>query len=151
MQHDTCALYDIKRLQQELADLRWHSILYICNDLWIVPMKDIDDIIIEKNSLSHLRMAHSLMSWQAMKDLADTMTYETANRIGSVHRWLCQPLYDQEKLEKSLDTAPRDALLFVCQDLNRMPLTPAYEFQVAKFDNCPSLAYYETSGSSIVA
>ncbi|KIK60673.1 hypothetical protein GYMLUDRAFT_244248 [Collybiopsis luxurians FD-317 M1] len=187
MQHDTCALYDVvrghqllsqklpkrsseqKRLQQELADLRWHSILYICNDLWIVPVKDIDDIIIEKNSLSRSRMAHSLMSWrkeaisndnkfrwphfnmrscsnplapwaplstfivdfvnddsitltdserrQAMKDLADTMTYETANRIGSVHRWLCQPLYDQEKLEKSLDTAPRDALLFITKDM----------------------------------
>ncbi|KAJ3966209.1 hypothetical protein EV361DRAFT_809422 [Lentinula raphanica] len=55
----------------------------------------------------------------------DKMTYQSAIRVGHVHRFLRQPLGDQEKLEKSLETATLDALKYVCLDINRIPIKPA--------------------------
>ncbi|KAJ3782494.1 hypothetical protein GGU10DRAFT_275427 [Lentinula aff. detonsa] len=61
----------------------------------------------------------------AMKELASEMTYQSAIRVGHVHRFLRQPLGDQEKLEKNLETATLDALKYVCLDINRIPIKPA--------------------------
>lgn len=62
---------------------------------------------------------------EAMERLAKTINYDSAVRIGHVHRYLCQPLHNEEQLEKSLGTASLSALKFVCLDLNRMPPDPS--------------------------
>ncbi|KAJ3816845.1 hypothetical protein F5880DRAFT_1493831, partial [Lentinula raphanica] len=60
----------------------------------------------------------------AMEELAREMNYQSAIRIGHVHRFLRQPLDHKDKLEKSLETATVDALRYVCLDINRIPLRP---------------------------
>ncbi|KAJ3835957.1 hypothetical protein EV361DRAFT_813132 [Lentinula raphanica] len=164
------------KLLKQLNDLRWHSLFYICNDLWIGPSRDyLEDTKVSSKKVSRKAMAESLLSWRkhdiseaarfvwphftmkersnpiapwapplnlgssgdvqynrltaqdreaAMKELAGEMNYQSAIRVGHVHRFLCQPLDDQDKLEKSLETATVDALKYVCLDINRIPLRP---------------------------
>ncbi|KIK50658.1 hypothetical protein GYMLUDRAFT_113325, partial [Collybiopsis luxurians FD-317 M1] len=57
----------------------------------------------------------------AMESLATTLSYDSAVRIGHIHCYLCQPLQDEEVLIKNLERASRDALTFVCLDLNQLP------------------------------
>ncbi|KAJ3754199.1 hypothetical protein EV360DRAFT_52061 [Lentinula raphanica] len=169
---------DSTKLLKQLNDLRWHSLLYICNDLWIGPSQhNSQDTKISSKSVTRKAMAESLLSWRindihdtgrfvwphfsmkersnpiapwappalifgssgdvqysqlaaqdreaAMKELASEMTYQSAIRVGHVHRFLRQPLGDQEQLEKSLETSTLDALKYVCLDINRIPLKPA--------------------------
>ncbi|KAJ3903224.1 hypothetical protein F5879DRAFT_804021 [Lentinula edodes] len=61
-----------------------------------------------------------------MKQLISTMVYKTAIHIGHIHQYLWQPINNSEmgkvKLANILNTKNRVALLFVCLDLNRVPM-----------------------------
>lgn len=53
-----------KRLLKRLTDLRWISLVYICNDLWISPFNNCDDEHgISQHSLRKSSMAQSLVKW----------------------------------------------------------------------------------------
>jgi len=53
-----------KRLLKRLTDLRWISLVYICNDLWILPFNNCDDEHgIPQKSLRKSLMAESLVEW----------------------------------------------------------------------------------------
>ncbi|KAJ3980405.1 hypothetical protein F5890DRAFT_1419703 [Lentinula detonsa] len=56
-----------------------------------------------------------------MENIARQMGYESVVRVGHIHRFLHQPLDNEEQLEKNLERASRQALTYVCLDLNRMP------------------------------
>ncbi|KAJ3816235.1 hypothetical protein F5880DRAFT_1619585 [Lentinula raphanica] len=166
-----------KLLSKKLMGLRWHSLVYICNDLWISPVKDLlEETKFSKNTVTRKEMAQGLLDWRvndinedgifawpcftmknrpnpiapwahplavsipandasiqlddqdrqtALLNLVNTFNYDSSVRVGHIHRYLCQPLRDQDKLEKSLETATMDALMYVCLDLNRVPRTPA--------------------------
>ncbi|KAJ3831557.1 hypothetical protein F5878DRAFT_549399, partial [Lentinula raphanica] len=54
----------------------------------------------------------------AMQELAIAMNYESAVRVGHIHRFLCQSLENQDKLQKNLETTTLHALKYVCLDIN---------------------------------
>ncbi|KAJ3924916.1 MAG: hypothetical protein NXY57DRAFT_907648 [Lentinula lateritia] len=66
-----------------------------------------------------------------MKQLISTMVYKTAVHIGNIHQYLWQPINDNEmgkmKLANILKTKNRIALLFVCLDLNRVPMNISHK------------------------
>ncbi|KAJ3725342.1 hypothetical protein C8R42DRAFT_575940 [Lentinula raphanica] len=71
---------------------------------------------------------HALSSTERqafMKDLATSMKYTTAVHIGHIHQYLWEPVetddVGKERLAKRLKTKTRDALLYVCADLNHIP------------------------------
>ncbi|KAJ3709847.1 hypothetical protein C8R42DRAFT_598036 [Lentinula raphanica] len=71
---------------------------------------------------------HALSSTERqafMQDLATSMKYTTAVHIGHIHQYLWEPVetddVGKERLAKRLKTKTRDALLYVCADLNRIP------------------------------
>ena len=56
------------------------------------------------------------------------MSYATAISIGHIHRYLKQPLLKNEngditydRLQQNLLETPRDALVYVCADLDQLP------------------------------
>ncbi|KAJ3846524.1 hypothetical protein EV368DRAFT_88881 [Lentinula lateritia] len=59
------------------------------------------------------------------------MVYKTAVHIGNIHQYLWQPINDNEmgkmKLANILKTKNRVALLFVCLDLNRVPMNISHK------------------------
>ncbi|GAW04788.1 hypothetical protein LENED_006599 [Lentinula edodes] len=66
-----------------------------------------------------------------MKQLVSTMAYKTAVHIGHIHQYLWQPIGNNElgkvKLANILKTKNRVALLFVCLDLNRVPMNMSHK------------------------
>ncbi|KAJ3833750.1 hypothetical protein F5878DRAFT_493385, partial [Lentinula raphanica] len=60
-----------------------------------------------------------------MQELTTSMKYTTAVHIGHIHQYLWEPVetddVGKERLAKRLKTKTRDALLYVCADLNRIP------------------------------
>ncbi|KAJ3817514.1 hypothetical protein F5880DRAFT_1492798, partial [Lentinula raphanica] len=92
-----------------------------------VPLPQESDIAFYHNFLPPPRPNPSQIASKSrttLLNLVNTFTYDSSVRVGHIHRYLCQPLYDRDKLEKSLETATMDALMYVCLDLNRVPRTP---------------------------
>ncbi|KAH7873693.1 uncharacterized protein C8R40DRAFT_1007423, partial [Lentinula edodes] len=61
-----------------------------------------------------------------MQDMAKKMNWHCATGVGHIHQLLWAPCDDgnvgREKLAKGLNAEGIDALLYVCADLNRVPL-----------------------------
>ncbi|KAJ3914942.1 hypothetical protein F5877DRAFT_49497 [Lentinula edodes] len=80
-----------------------------------------------------------------MKELTGAMTYKTGVHIGHVHQYLWRPMNDDEigkaKLVNSLKSKNRAALLFVCADLNRVPLDTSLK-SAAKKDLISQLVHW---------
>lgn len=61
-----------------------------------------------------------------MEDTARRMNWHSATGVGHIHQLLWAPCDNsdigKEKLAKALNTEGIDALLYVCIDLNRVPL-----------------------------
>ncbi|KIK62660.1 hypothetical protein GYMLUDRAFT_242306, partial [Collybiopsis luxurians FD-317 M1] len=54
-----------KKLLKKLNEIHWHSLLYICNDLWISPASDIiGKTEILKTEVTRKAMAESLLDWR---------------------------------------------------------------------------------------
>ncbi|KAJ3990672.1 hypothetical protein F5050DRAFT_1716716, partial [Lentinula boryana] len=54
-----------KELLKRLSALRWHSLVYICNDLWLAPLDSLTSVGISKSDLQKELMAHWLQEWRS--------------------------------------------------------------------------------------
>ncbi|KAJ3853053.1 hypothetical protein EV368DRAFT_39732 [Lentinula lateritia] len=84
-----------------------------------------------------------------MKELTNAMTYKTAVHI---HQYLWRPMNDDEigraKLANNLKSKNRAALLFICADLNRVPIDTSMK-AVAKKDLISQLVYWVSAAMDI--